>query len=172
MNGGVGGVRRPITAEACNCTYLDFSLLSESTWSIISKKYNSVMMQWIKALKAIPIANTGSVARDHLANERTFLAWTRTGLGFIALGVAIERFDALEALTPSLKSPEQAHLRTPAIFLVGAGSGCLVHGTLRYFSVLHLLQRGLFRPNILGVALIVLTSTGFADGGTALVTSK
>lgn len=36
--------------------------------------------------------NTGSTARDHLASERTFLAWLRTGLGFIALGIAIERF--------------------------------------------------------------------------------
>lgn len=29
---------------------------------------------------------------DHLANERTFLAWIRTGLGIIVLGFVIERF--------------------------------------------------------------------------------
>ncbi|KAI1328148.1 hypothetical protein F5Y16DRAFT_160865 [Xylariaceae sp. FL0255] len=40
--------------------------------------------------------NTGSVARDHLASERTFLAWMRTGLGFVALGIAIERFSQLD----------------------------------------------------------------------------
>ncbi|KAK8070894.1 hypothetical protein PG997_011097 [Apiospora hydei] len=40
--------------------------------------------------------NTGSVARDHLASERTFLAWMRTGLGFVALGIAVERFSQLD----------------------------------------------------------------------------
>ncbi|KAK7536220.1 uncharacterized protein J3D65DRAFT_409126 [Phyllosticta citribraziliensis] len=40
--------------------------------------------------------NTGSVARDHLASERTLLAWLRTGLGFIALGIAVERFSQLD----------------------------------------------------------------------------
>lgn len=29
------------------------------------------------------VKNTGSTARDHLANERTFLAWSKTGLGFL-----------------------------------------------------------------------------------------
>mgnify|MGYP001178986193 FL=1 len=36
------------------------------------------------------VPNTGSTARDHLANERTFLAWARTGLTFVGLGVAID----------------------------------------------------------------------------------
>lgn len=40
--------------------------------------------------------NTGSVARDHLASERTFLAWMRTSLGFVALGIAVERFSQLD----------------------------------------------------------------------------
>ena len=31
-------------------------------------------------------------ARDHLANERTFLAWMRTGLAVVVFGFAIGRF--------------------------------------------------------------------------------
>lgn len=31
--------------------------------------------------------------RDHAANERTFLAWIRTGLTIMALGFVIERLD-------------------------------------------------------------------------------
>lgn len=31
----------------------------------------------------------GSVARDHLAGERTFLAWLRTSLSLVSLGIAI-----------------------------------------------------------------------------------
>src|SRR5690242_908936 len=31
-------------------------------------------------------------ARDHLANERTFLAWLRTGVAIVVFGFAIGRF--------------------------------------------------------------------------------
>ena len=31
--------------------------------------------------------------RDHAANERTFLAWIRTGIAVIAFGVVIEKFN-------------------------------------------------------------------------------
>src|SRR6202163_2705480 len=31
-------------------------------------------------------------ARDHLANERTFLAWVRTGVAMVVFGFAIGRF--------------------------------------------------------------------------------
>ncbi|HMD96763.1 MAG TPA: DUF202 domain-containing protein [Terriglobia bacterium] len=31
-------------------------------------------------------------ARDHLANQRTFLAWVRTGIAIVVLGFAIGRF--------------------------------------------------------------------------------
>ena len=33
-----------------------------------------------------------SNCRDHLANERTFLAWTRTSIAIIAFGFVIEKF--------------------------------------------------------------------------------
>jgi putative membrane protein len=33
--------------------------------------------------------------RNHLANERTFLAWCRTGISFIVFSFVIERFDLL-----------------------------------------------------------------------------
>ena len=36
------------------------------------------------------VENLESTARDHLANERTFLAWVRTALGLVGLGVVIE----------------------------------------------------------------------------------
>jgi putative membrane protein len=36
--------------------------------------------------------DTANRARDHLANERTFLAWVRTGIAVIVFGFAIGRF--------------------------------------------------------------------------------
>ena len=37
---------------------------------------------------------TGNRARDHLANERTYLSWLRTSLGVLALAAAVARFGA------------------------------------------------------------------------------
>jgi putative membrane protein len=39
-----------------------------------------------------PSSSNPNLARDHLANERTFLAWVRTGLAGVAFGFAIGRF--------------------------------------------------------------------------------
>lgn len=38
--------------------------------------------------------------REHLANERTLLAWVRTGVGLISVGFVVERVGALAAGTP------------------------------------------------------------------------
>lgn len=58
------------------------------------------------------IANTGSQQRDHHANERTFLSWTRAGLGFAAMALALDRLDAMDKfitqkLGGALMAPQQ-----------------------------------------------------------------
>ena len=50
--------------------------------------------------------------RDHAANERTFLAWIRTGIAIMALGFVIERLDLLLA---SLRAGPDATAEPPVI---------------------------------------------------------
>ncbi|MEJ7675592.1 MAG: DUF202 domain-containing protein [Chitinophagaceae bacterium] len=37
-------------------------------------------------------------ARDHLANERTFLSWIRTSISIMALGLAVVKFSVLKII--------------------------------------------------------------------------
>ena len=87
------------------------------------------MSGFFSRLRGERLKNTGSLARDHLASERTFLAWTRTGLGFIALGVALEKVEALAARSPTLLHLENSRTKLAAGTLVGTGSLMVVHGT-------------------------------------------
>jgi len=46
---------------------------------------------------------------DHAANERTFLAWVRTGIAVIAFGFVIEKFNLFVLTVASATSGEAAH---------------------------------------------------------------
>ncbi|KAK9900860.1 hypothetical protein P389DRAFT_18668 [Cystobasidium minutum MCA 4210] len=50
----------------------------------------------------LTLDNVGSVARDHLANERTFLAWMRTSLALSSIGVAITQLFRLTSSSYTL----------------------------------------------------------------------
>ena len=47
---------------------------------------------WTALWESRTYKNDASVARDLLANERTFLAWLRTGLNAAALGIVLAKF--------------------------------------------------------------------------------
>ena len=88
--------------------------------------------------------------RFTLANERTFLAWIRTSLAFIAAGVA------LEALVPGL----QPGFRLAAsIVLVVTGIGTPIQAWLGWMSIERALREGRPLPSpalALPVAVSVL----------------
>lgn len=71
---------------------------------------------------------------DHAANERTFLAWLRTGVAVIAFGFLVERFD-LFLLTMidavSATAPDRARLeRLSQSFGSGAGEALILVGII------------------------------------------
>jgi hypothetical protein len=48
--------------------------------------------------KAGVVTNIGSTARDHLANERTYLVWTRTSLALIGASIGLLKWDAFSSV--------------------------------------------------------------------------
>ena len=86
---------------------------------------------------------------DHLANERTFLAYVRTALAFIAFGFVIARFSLFTREISAI-----AHLRVPsthasAEFGVGmaiAGVVLGLYGALRYAQTLASIELKRTRP--------------------------
>jgi uncharacterized membrane protein YidH (DUF202 family) len=123
------------------------------------------MSRLLRYFRTTTLPNTGSLARDLLASERTFLSWCRTGLGFIALGVALEKVEAFAAISPTLLHLQDSRTKVAAGILVASGSICVAHGTQRYFSTMDLLQEGKFRPNVGGVSFMAIASVGMALAG-------
>jgi len=69
--------------------------------------------------------------RDHLANERTYLAWMRTALAMIGFGVVIVRLRYL--LPPHLQGP--GHLGELGLLFAVIGLFSVPFAAFHYFTV-------------------------------------
>ncbi len=96
--------------------------------------------------------NEGGVSKvtDHLANERTYLAWVRTGITVIALGFVVAKFGLIvKELAPSAPAPSYGFSSTIGVVLV------LVGGAMQ------LLALKMFREN-----RVRITTGTYKAGGT------
>lgn len=97
-------------------------------------------------------------ARDHLANERTFLAWVRTAVAIVVFGFAIGRFSiALRQLT-ALQGhglPKGGISVWMGAISIVLGVVLAVAGLIRYRQTRDRLDRGTFEPA--GLVLDVVT---------------
>ncbi|KFY06321.1 hypothetical protein V491_08709, partial [Pseudogymnoascus sp. VKM F-3775] len=131
----------------------------ESWWKRHLEKYGSLELE-----------NKGSVARDHLALERTFLAWLRTSLAFASIGIAITQLFRLNTtITPAEPTASAIHFRSlgkplGAAFL-GISIVVLLIGFHRYFEAQHWVTKGKFPASRGSIALVA------AVAGTLMVTS-
>jgi putative membrane protein len=105
---------------------------------------------------------------DHAANERTFLAWTRTGLAVMAFGFVIEKFNVMVEAVANTASPAAAQkllierLAAPlghydGIALILVGIALIVIAGLRYAHTSKLINQEEFAKAGSGRTEMVLT---------------
>ncbi|EIW59738.1 uncharacterized protein TRAVEDRAFT_71689 [Trametes versicolor FP-101664 SS1] len=103
--------------------------------------------RWRKSLRErklmLTLENSGSVARDHLASERTFLAYVRTSLTMSSAGVGLVQLFSLSASTAHKTDLEQ-FARPLGAVMIGIGLFTLGVGVVRYFLVQNALVRGVY----------------------------
>ena len=78
-------------------------------------------------------ARADSRVRDELANERTFLAWLRTGAAGMSVGVGVARF---------VDDGDSGHAVLAGVILVAVGALGVAYGTVRYRRVARQIERG------------------------------
>jgi putative membrane protein len=94
-----------------------------------------------------------SRARTHLANERTFLAWLRTGIAMIALGLAAAQFLAHDLISGVPLT------RTLSILLIATGLILTLAGARRYRRGAAGIESSQFRPATTAITIAVAMTT-------------
>ncbi|KAI0629831.1 hypothetical protein C8Q77DRAFT_1220033 [Trametes polyzona] len=116
--------------------------------------------RWKRTLRErkllLMLENSGSVARDHLASERTFLAYVRTSLTMSSAGVGLIQLFSLSASTAHRDDLER-FARPLGAVMIGIGLYTLGVGVVRYFLVQDALVRGVYP-----VARVSTTALSFA----------
>jgi putative membrane protein len=93
--------------------------------------------------------------RDHLANERTLLAWQRTALTVMGLGVVVDRVNFGTAAPPAGAS-------LVGLLLIAMGAAVSAMGAYRFVKVERDIAAHRFRPAL--AAHLVLTAVIVAGG--------
>jgi putative membrane protein len=116
---------------------------------------------------------------DHAANERTFLAWVRTGIAVIAFGFVIVKFNLFVLTIASSTSTEVAHLlqlerlsgpvgRYGGLALILGGLALIVAATARFVRIGRLLDdpethsAGSVRAELILSVMLVLFVAGLS----------
>lgn len=100
--------------------------------------------------------------RDHLANERTFLAWIRTSVGVMAFGFVVVKFSLfIKQISLMLGKeniiPSKGYSGIVGIALVAAGTFTAVLSYIRYKQTEKQLNRGDYKHS----SLLITVLTGF-----------
>lgn len=111
--------------------------------------------------------NQNSVLTNQMANERTFLAWLRTSLSFITIGIGITQLFRLEDKSSKaqinrfvIELDNDSHVITEygrplgCLFIV-LGILTLLFGVVRYFKVQHMLVKSYYPATRISVLILI-----------------
>jgi putative membrane protein len=105
---------------------------------------------------------------DHLANERTFLAWIRISIGIMAFGFVVEKFSFFMKQIASFLATEGLPVRETShslmqsyssifgIFLVGLGALICLLAFIKFKNVEKQINDETYRPSLLLDAMLTL----------------
>jgi putative membrane protein len=110
--------------------------------------------------RAPPVAGEPDY-RFTLANERTFLAWTRTALALLAAGVAV-RFLADD-------SEVEGGREAMAVAAIGLSAVCMALAYRRWAEIQDAMRHGRPLPASVGVPLLAVALAGLAVGAAVVV---
>jgi putative membrane protein len=116
------------------------------------------MIRFFSFLYISPTVVLGMAApSDHMANERTFLAWTRTGVALIGFGFVIAKFALFLELFKGVKS--SGHSQIFGVLMIALGGVVISYGLLNYLLTESDLRKGKYKSRYIvnsAFALLIL----------------
>ena len=101
-----------------------------------------------------------SRVRDHLANERTYLAWMRSAIALMGFGVVIVRLRYFQI--PQLPRPGNGWKL--GLFFTVVGLMTVLLSTLHYFSIRNAIDEDTYEPSSRWIVLFSIAVTLLGAG--------
>jgi len=107
-----------------------------------------------------PLGGKGN-ASDHLANERTFLAWIRTAIGIMAFGFVVVKFSLFikqlaVILGDKVTFQPKGYSSITGVILVGVGILTILFAFLRYKRTEKQLEAGDYKQSGFLIAFVTV----------------
>jgi len=87
-----------------------------------------------------------SKIRNHLANERTFLSWIRTGVSLIGLGFVVARLGLFLREIAGENKPGITNSLILGVILILLGAAMNIYATRSYFKIYKQIEENRFEP--------------------------
>jgi len=139
-------------------------------------------LQTIFNFKQLSESKRSDRSNEHLANERTFLAWLRTCIALMGLGFVIARFSLFlrefgiitknQTIQSNLSDPFSSTML--GMSMIGLGILLIVYALVNYLKTRKAIEVGVYvsRPSIVYLSTIVIVIFGVITIGYLAIISK